>query len=352
MLARRSPTSAYNLVKMGQSCQARADGRFPRSCAESSAQVVNQGHSTAAPDTEKRFDNHHAATGHGEQLMDETKDLAQMRGMGGHANANDDLAALARTCAHLADSRAHRTAATGTTPISPPAELSSVSRHFIAMPRRRKNRHRGNHGGSRGDNGGNRSGSGWNRNTSRTMFAASSDPGDLFRAQIEEDAGSSESPITYESLHREIDWLGLKVRAFNDGVAAGLVQDAAAATVQSGPSRQQRRTLLRPRLHAQTTAARPITSTTRPSLMPLVSRRNLQTYKRCPLQGGIKNGVEAMVSNTQLHHVGPMIERVMQRAAVSSAMVTVMPSLPKRSFFNFTGQGEALGYVKGSRKRR
>ncbi|GJN82919.1 hypothetical protein PLIIFM63780_006465 [Purpureocillium lilacinum] len=84
------------------------------------------------------------------------------------------------------------------------------------MPRRRKNRHRGNHGGSRGDNGGNRSGSGWNRNTSRTMFAASSDPGDLFRAQIEEDAGSSESPITYESLHREIDWLGLKVRAFND----------------------------------------------------------------------------------------------------------------------------------------
>lgn len=131
MLARRSPTSAYNLVKMGQSCQARADGRFPRSCAESSAQVVNQGHSTAAPDTEKRFDNHHAATGHGEQLMDETKDLAQMRGMGGHANANDDLAALARTCAHLADSRAHRTAATGTTPISPPAELSVCFSHNI-----------------------------------------------------------------------------------------------------------------------------------------------------------------------------------------------------------------------------
>ena len=99
--------------------------------AESSAQVVNQGHSAAALDREKRFDNHHVATGHCEQWIDETKDLAQMRGMGGHANANDDLAALARTCAHLADSRAHRTAATGTTPISPPAELSVCFSHNI-----------------------------------------------------------------------------------------------------------------------------------------------------------------------------------------------------------------------------
>lgn len=99
--------------------------------AESSAQVVNQGHSAAALGREKRFDNHHVATGHCEQWIDETKDLAQMRGLGGHANANDDLAALARTCAHLADSRAHRTAATGTTPISPPAELSVCFSHNI-----------------------------------------------------------------------------------------------------------------------------------------------------------------------------------------------------------------------------
>ena len=70
------------------------------------------------------------------------------------------------------------------------------------------------------------------------------------------------------------------------------------------------------------------------------------------MRGGIKNGVEAMVSNTQLHHVGPMVERVMQRAAVGSAMVTVMPSFPMSRLFNFTGQGEALGYVKVSRKRR
>lgn len=157
----------------------------------------------------------------------------------------------------------------------------SVSRHFIAMPRRRKNRHCGNHGSSRGDNGGNRSGSGWNRSTNRTMFAASSDPGDLFRARNEQnDVGSSESPITYESLHREVDWLGLKVRAFNDGVAAGRVQRRRRRHRAKRPPRQQRRTLLRPRLHARTTAARAITSTIRPSLMPLVSRRKPQTYKR------------------------------------------------------------------------
>lgn len=182
------------------------------------------------------------------------------------------------------------------------------------MTRRRKNRHRGNYGGSRGDNGGNRSGSGWNRNTDRPAFALPSGPGDLVHARNEQNVSSSENSI-------------IRTFAFNDSVAAGRVQ-----------KRRRRRRARRPLAPANTHSPTPITSHSNDGgggdntdnateHDATGDSEESQTLKEVPLRDW-KHGVQSIVSNTQCHHVGPMVERVLQRARVDSAVVYVVPNLP------------------------